>query len=424
MRMAIYDPAPSANEYLTKMFFGPIRSYFRDLGAPVDECADIISQKNSIVLMAGDHLSDGLILAIKNNGNRLIVFDINDSSYISSTYCVGLNIPLIDLIFKISGLPKKNETQEPSIGPDFEITTSTVKYLPDKKWEDFKALRLAGKVLPLPYVLWSPLSAENAPVKTFSQRSGKVLISGGNHFWRVILFFKIMQRGMEDAASHFATRDYFREDMQERFRYCQACRNERLSHGRALYHGHSDRSRCNSPAQWGGDEDICGGPVYDKSPFGSWNNRCPTSFFWLAKQYEKHRGPLNNQIVERVLNGSYKPHGEFVADLSSASYYADYKWLNTIYTPPRFWEAASQGTVNFYPERTDDQEYFPALIKGEHYHAFPDDFSQFEANLPEDQWDHISQSSKRLYEEWIRGTSHAISTNLLEHIRGAILERS
>lgn len=418
--MIIYSSG--SNEYLEKMYFSPLRQY---TGCAWTSSMD--SLQNETVLIHGDLLSPETIVRLKEAGNRIVCWDINDSSYLSSAYQGYEEAKLIDLIFKISGIPKYNETQELNIDSNFGITTSTVKYLPDHEWKVFEK-HFKPKMRPLPYVLWNALEGSETPPT--GPRNGKVLVRGGNHFWRVVLYFRLMQEGLDDPNSQFATAAYFAQGMEERFKFCTACIEEKRMHGRSRFDTEHDHKTCKSPATWGNSSaDLVGGPLYGRHEFGYWNNRCPKSFFWLAKEYEKHRGPLNHSEIERALNGDMRPRQDFIADIKAASYVADLKWCSTIYAPPRFWEAASLGAVNYYPRRTDDHDFFPAMNEGEYYLAFNNDLTNLRFSLNEGArwdgksgWDLAAKGAWNLYNEWIRGTEYAISTKLLEHIKQQIEE--
>lgn len=413
-----------SNEYLTKMWFVPLLKYLVDQGVAVALCSDVTTIRDSIVIIHGDKLSPERISELKNNGNKIVCFDINDSSYFSSAYHNSSETDFIDLIFKVSGIPRTNYTLDPSIDRNFAITSSEVNYLPENEWDNFKRIKDSGKIKPLPYVLWTPLNSSGEALRPYNARSGKALVRGGNHFWRVVLFFRLMQEGLDDPNSQFSTSAYFKESMEERFKYCESCIAEKNTYGKTHYATEHDHKRCKSPATWGVSGEMFGGPAFGRNEFGYWNNRCPASFFWLAKEYEKTRGPLNQHALEHALNGDMQPFRDFSRDLSSATFFADLKWLNTIYAPPRFWEAAAVGTVNLLPRRTDDQEYFPIIEKDVHYITYPEDLSNFEdlKGLSQDRWEDISKASKDLYETWIRGTKYAISENLLKHIKDSIME--
>jgi hypothetical protein len=402
-----------SNDYLSSMYLGPLARYMGDNGIPVTVGSNEDGIHDSIVIIHGDLLSPERILAIKNNNNLLVSFDINDSSYFSSAYQGSPETAMVDLFFKVSGIPKTNYTEELNIDRNFRIFGTQHQYLPEADWPAFEALK--PKIRPLPYVLWTPLVG-SGPTRPYNQRSGKVLIRGGNHFWRVVLFLRLVQQGLDDERCRFATDAYFTDSMIERFRFCQPCIQEKRQYGKTRYNEDHDIQHCKSPVMWGTPGEFFGGPAFGRHEFGHWNNRCPASFMWLSKEYERCRGPLNSN-VERALNGSMAPFNEFVNDIQSAAYYADYKWVNTINTPPRFWEAASCGTVNFYPERTDDQEYFPAIQKNIHYLTFPNDMTNLNLDgVSQHTWTEISNNAKDVYETWIRGDRYVVSTNLLRHI--------
>lgn len=421
----IYDPDPKTNEYLSEMYFLPLEKYITEKGTSCVRVSEesLKTERNKTVLIHGDRLSPRLISDLKNNGHKIVVFDINDSSYFSSAYQSSPETQHIDLIFKVSGIPKTNYTLDASIDRNFGITSSEVRYLPDDEWAAFKSMKDEGRVKPLPYVLWAPVAGKDKPLKSFSERSGKVLVRGGNHFWRFVLFLRLMQEGLADENSMFATADYFTDTMVERFRYCGPCIEEKTAKGKCEYDTTHNHATCKSPATWGTAGEMFGGPAFGRNEFGYWNNRCPASFFWLAKEYERTRGPLDKAFLERALDGSMRPINEFLRDIEGAAYYGDAKWLLTIYLPPRFWEAAALGTVNYVTRRTEDQDHFPVVNNGEHYLTFPEDFSKLE--LPSEMvWNEISRNTKELYEKWIRGNQYAISTNLLKHIVDCIEEKT
>lgn len=413
----VYIVDQGSNDYLSRMYLNPLCAYMRDNGIEATVDVDFINKRDSIFIIHGDLLSPERILRIKNSSNTLISFDINDSSYFSSAYQGSPETAVVDLFFKVSGVPKTNYTEELNIDRNFRIFGTQHQYLPEADWPAFEALK--PKIKPLPYVLWTPIVG-SGPTRPAKDRTGKVIIRGGAHFWRVVLFLRLVQQGLNDLKSSFSTEAYFNNSMIERFRFCQSCIRERQSTGRCSYGTTPDIQNCRSPVMWGTEGEFFGGPAFGRNEFGHWNNRCPHSFFWLAKEYERCRGPLNN-MVEKALNGAMYPINEFVNDLSCASYTADVKWLQTIYAPPRFWEAASVGTVNLYPKRTSDQDYFPVMEEDTHYITFPNDMTSFpEVSL--DKWEYVSHNALNLYSDWIRGDRYAISTNLLKYITNCICD--
>lgn len=419
MKLRIQDC--HSNQYLSRMYWEPLRAYMRDKGFDIEYAPPTEELQDCVAIVHGDMMSHLKIENLKNANCKVVIFDINDSSYLSSAYIHTEGQNLVDLIFKVSGVPKQNEINETNLDRNFQIKVSREKYLPDEQWEQFVAIR--PKIKPLPYVLWSPLVPPNYPIPQSTERSGKVLIRGGNHFWRVILFFRLMQEGLLDEHSEFHTSAYFSPTMEQRFQYCDSCKLERKNHGRSLYDSPLRPKDCTNPSTcWHLDGEFFGGPMYGKHEHGYWNNRCPHSFFSLAKQYEKHRGPLNHQFIERAFNGDMRPQKEFIQDLSRSSFAGDCKWLNTINLPPRFWEAASLGTPSLYMARVSDQDYWPNVIEGVHYFTYPEDMSDLRVQDTDHQerWKHASKEVKHLYETQIRGTKYAISNALLEHMKTQI----
>lgn len=410
MKFLIHDE--QSNDYLSKLYWQPLLDY--DSRFSRINTTDGVA--NSVILLHGDKLKPERIERLKFLGNRIISFDINDSSYLSSAHANTPEQHEIDLIFKVSGVPKQNEIAETNLDGDFRILVSREKYLPDEQWAKFELLR--SRIRPLPYVLWHPLTPSQAPVVPHSQRNGKVLLRGGNHFWRVILAFRLMQDGLLDERSEFATAARFTSNMERRFQYCEACKTEKVEHGRSLYDAPPRKEGCTSPvANWGEDGSFFGGPMFGRREFGKWNNVCPNSYMWLARQFEARCGPLDAPFLEKLFNGDMRPDHEFVQDLSHASYAGDFKWLNTVNLPPRFWEAASVGTPSLYAARTANQDYWPHVEAGVHYATFREDMTTFDIRdvSPQD-WSEMSRAVKDLYETKMRGTNHAISNDLLKYM--------
>ena len=417
MKLLIHDE--NSNEYLSKMFFAPLLSFDKRF----TRISTTDGVRDSAILIHGDKLNPARIQQLKEAGNRLICFDINDSSYLSSSYINSEEQDLLDLIFKVSGVPKRNEIAETNLDRNFQIQISAEKYLPDDKGAEFERIR--PRIRPLPYVLWNPLVDSGYPVVPVERRRGKVLIRGGNHFWRVVLAFRLMQEGLLDERSEFHTGAYFNPKMERRFQYCDECKAEKSSHGRSLYDAPMRHQNCTNPATgWNIEGEFFGGPMFGRREHGYWNNRCPHSFLQLAKEYERCRGPLDKDFLEKLFNGDMRPHGSFVPDLSSASYAGDSKWLNTINIPPRFWEAASLGTPSLYLDRTQDQDYWPHMTAGEHFKTYPENMGIFPIRGDDEprEWTEISRAVKALYEEKMRGTDHSISNSLLKYMVGAIDE--
>jgi hypothetical protein len=414
MNLVLYDPLPIANEYLSTIYFQSLENYARDIGKPLNRIASLQDVGNSTVLTHGDYLKPEVILQLKNNGNKIISFDINDSSWpigaFRSTDKFQLDDEwlLIDRVFKLSGIQKKNVCQDYAIDSDFNFSLVDKEFLPEESWVKYKQMADSGKMTSLPYVPWHHQDvARHLP---YGERTGKVLCRGGNHFARFVVFLWLLMHGKADPMTSFATADYYRGDMNPAFKYCEPCRAERGGFGYTPIISGTSGDQCNSPAPWGGRLDLT-------TP-NLWNNRCPKSFFWLAEKFREKYNCNAPREIEHALNGHYESAAAFMLALSHATMYADLKWIFSIYVPPRFWEAASCRTVNFLPARTNDQTYFPHVEEGFHYLTFSEDFVGFNPTVNELQFNEITGNCAELYSTWIRGTQYRIATKLVEKIFG------
>lgn len=401
--IVFHDPGPEyRNEYASKMYLASLQRWMRDNGIEFQDANPIQSVPDGAILITnGDYLTPSVIRELRTKGVRMISFDINDSSLLTDAYRLHHEIREIDLIFKIAGIQKANVYQDCIVTPQFEFRKEDRVFLPDDAWEDYHAMHSEGRLQSLPYVPWYHT---DAPERSYEQRSGKVLIRGGNHIWRFLLYLQLLKAGAADERSSFVTADYFMEDMNPAFRYCDRCRKPvyPLDHTARL-------PECNSPAEWGAEL------VID----GRWNNRCPNSFIWLANQFSSMVGDLKEEgflAMDSALNGHFHPAERFMADLAQATMYADLKWAPSIYAPPRFWEAANAGTINFLPERTNDQEYFPHIEEGEHYLTFSEDFKGFNPTVDRGTFERISGNANDLFTGWIKPGKYPISERLCRHI--------
>lgn len=415
----------NSNEYLTRMFWHPLLAYGAHTGLTIQIAQNETEMRDCVAMVHGDRLPPERIQRLKDANCKVVSWDVNDSSYFSSSYIHSPEQGMLDLIFKISGVPKKNEVNEMNLDRNFQIQVSREKFLPDARWEEFDKIRQSGRIKPLPYVLWNPIVPRGTSPRPWNQRSGKALVRGGNHFWRVVLAFRLMQDGLLDARSEFATAAYFSEGMERRFQYCEGCKQEKSQHGRCRIDSPIRRAECTNPATgWEIPGEFFGGPMFGRHEHGWWNNKCPHSFLHLAREFERCRGPLDHPFLEKLFNGDMRDITAFVEDLSQAAYVADAKWLNTVNLPPRFWEAASVGTPSLYTARTADQDYWPAVQEGVHYATYVEDMNAFQIR-PEDErwnWDMISQEVHALYETQMRGTEYAISNALLQYMTDSIKE--
>lgn len=120
MTIQIYDPKPSRNEYFSTMFAKPMMAF-----GSVSKSSDL-NVRNSTVVILTDHLSEELIQRLKNNNCKIVGFNVTDSSYFSESIRHCKSLELIDMIFMVSGIPNKNNSEDFRITEDRPDNGSTV----------------------------------------------------------------------------------------------------------------------------------------------------------------------------------------------------------------------------------------------------------------------------------------------------------
>lgn len=411
MNITLYDPKPTIHDYLSPMYFQPMREFSRRNGIPLSDLVTLTDIKNSIVVLNADYLKPDVVSMLKNNGNKIVGFSVTDSSYVSQCCRESKDLQNIDLMFMLTGLQKVNEGYEMIVNPDFSIGLEKRQFLPEDDWRTFDEMRRSGRLQSLPYV-----HAERQPhveAKPYNLRSQKALIRGGHHMRRFILALKLMEIGKLDCNSGFVTSPYFRDDMNPQFRYCDECR-EIWKRGKTY------------PANSGNGGANCKNPEWPAtgwhlSNLGAWNNRCPESFYRVAGKYDANMG-----MVEKLLNARWLPQREHLEMLARITFTSDLKWLFSIYAAQRFWDAAMVGCINLLPRRTADQDYFPKMYAGEHYAVFGErmDWIRNESEISEVDYGNISRSAKALYDDYMRPADYAIGTPILKHIFSKIEEHT
>lgn len=439
--IAFYDPlGPEHNDYLSRVYFASLRGHLRDNGWGYTELTgsglDLDNVKDQVVLCNGVFLKPTQILRLKENGNKIVAWDINDSSWLVEAYRMAPELELIDLVFKVAGIQNTRVGTDMVVEEDFTIRLVDREFLPEPEWARYRRMADSGRLQSLPYAQWC--NTTHARVPGYAERERKVLIRGGNHYQRYILFLHLLARGLIAQNSWFSTADYFKEGMRPDFRYCARCCAEFEKHGAVPFDGSGEVGECSSIAHWGNREgrsqkeevkngEGAGSVTYQN---GHWDNRCPRSFYWLAarfweKQQSTQRSTSNGGNAEadkaflvKALNGAYSSTPDFYEDLGNVLFYSDLKWMFSIYAPPRFWEGASIRTLNLLPKRTTEQSYFPALVEGDHYLTFKEDFSDLGAHqdIDEASYQRITGNALETFETWIRGGKYTVSDNLLRHI--------
>lgn len=230
---------------------------------------------------------------------------------------------------------------------------------------------------------------------------------------RFILALKLMEIDRLDINSGFVTEPYFQDSMNPQFRYCDECRKVFKAFNKyyacCLMGNHNDCTNPNLSSM-------------DLSDLGSWNNKCPQSFYSAA-----HRiSPSCYQQTERLLNARWLTQQQHLEMLARITFTSDLKWLFSIYAAQRFWDAAMVGCVNLLPYRTADQEYFPKMNPFEHYRAFREDFKllPFDSEIDERTYNQTSTAAMALYNDYMRPTDYAIGTPIIRHIFDKIEEHA
>lgn len=410
INFVVYDPPPTTNDFITKMWFEPLTAYGRDHGIYIQPVRSLIDQRNVGVLLLEKHLTPELIVAMKNNGCRIFAFNCVDASYVCgrpSHYAD--EIDLIDRFFMLSGIQRTETSLDITIDSEFNVVIAPKPYLDEVNHRKYDRWRLDGKLLPLPHIPWDRFPV--VPRLRFEDRKPGILFRGGNQFLRVLAFLFALRRGIANHDCSFLVNPYFKDDTNPSVRFCSSCRKEwkRNSQWYPLTdNGH--HGDCASPALWGD------GVPLDLSDQGAWNNRCPKSYYWLAGQFQKRHGPIDMTKLECALNARTALAPQHLKMVGQARFFGDLKLIFSIYTAQRFWEGAAMGTVNLLPERTNDQDFFPAINPGEHYVTFREDFSDLSADIEKDKFDNITENCRVLYEEWIRPTTYRTNTRLLKYI--------
>lgn len=401
----VYDPSPYVNDYVPQVYFQPLAKRFSNQ----IKTTDTLDLRNSTVVTIGQRLTSEIIDQLKNNGNKIVSFDINDASPPTYTYVDGA-FGNVDLIFKVGGIQVSRYTNSLMISNDMEFSVGPVPFLSDANWEIYHRMRQEGRLLSLPYVAWFPWGFDASP--GFDERKKLVLVRGGNHFQRYIMFLNMLKRGLVDTNSGFFAREYAHS-------FCEECRRILKGTGKYTWDLYWDRlHNCTSTVKWAFPSEMEPN-FFESGRRGQWHNKCIPMFLWLSNHFDQKAGPIDKGIVETVLNAPFDSGSKYSKIITQYMFYADYKWKFSINLPPRFWEAVQAGTINFLPRRTNDQEYFPETRDGEHYLTFADDFSDISDVVnffTKERYDHIRNSAMNTFNHWIkRGPTHT-NDNLLDYI--------
>lgn len=399
MKLSFYDPgSPTINDYLTDIYFDAIRKFCSSKSIVAEDISDLSIIRNSIVLTNAHWLTTGVIPRLKENGNTIVSFDINDQT--DFTHVVPKDeIMGIDLIFKVSGIQKTKASFEMRIDNALDYTRWKKPFLYESHDKYFEVVN-SGKVLALPHVPWEKITVAK---QSWADRKKIALVRGGHHYQRVHLLLQLLSKGLADGLSMFPASMYVEQ-------YCEGCQQTFEEHGKFTFDNLKDTS-CRLK-YW----------MKDFKGDSQWHNQSVPRYFDIARLFNETHGGIDFGLVEKIFNGGFVD--EWMDKiLSKYVLYADMKWIYSIYTPPRFWEAAASYTINFMAERSNDQEQFPAIKDGVHYLTYKEDFSNLKdvvEAITKEQFDFITHNCFELYDKWIRQDKYKLSENLLQYIIGGI----
>jgi len=408
MNTVIYDEGEQ-HDFATRKILLPLLAYRRD----IKRIESLDGVKNSRILAYYNHFNPESIVRLKNDGNKLYSIDVNDGSPIGSSYMGSEEVLLMDMIFKFSGLQNTQYSNQLTIKNDFTFYSEPRIFMPDKEWGLFNTLRTLGKIVPMPHVPWFTTN-EGRPWK---DRKKNVLIRGGLHFYRFLLYLSLLRQEKVDEDSNFHVKCYFDKNMAEHHRYCPDCLTVFHNNGGLLsYKNYKEDYTFNCKERyedWTGNLDE---GFFQRNHPTIWNNGCIPFFYWIADKFEAQYGPIDKLVLQKALHGDYLNRDKYWDILTGNAFYADYKWLFCIDIPPRFWEGAGAKTVTLLPKWTEDQTHFPELKEGEHYLAFNETMTdlQFINEVTQEQYEHIANNCKNLYDQWIKFDQHELNTNLMD----------
>lgn len=405
--VVIYDPIPVKNDYLSPLYFESLHGYMRERGINTDMRREgLLGIRDKNILINAQHLNPEVITQLKNNGNSIFSFDINDSSWLCDTYRCNKEVEDINAIFTVSGVQDTQSSTNLVIDENFNYKKEEAFFAQGEDWERYNRMNKAGKVLSLPYVI--PNSNMSEPIPSYENRQKSCLIRGGNHYLRFHLFLNLVKHGLTSINCGFLTSDYFLDSMVAQFKYCDDCKSVKRSTGRVLFTDYKSRVfNCNrSEAKEHSNEGVY------------WNNRCIPLFYWLTEQFEKSHGEIDKSPVENALNAGRVSENELSRQLAQSLFYGDFKWMFSIYCPPRFWEAARTKTISIVPSFTKNQTHYPEIKENDHYISYEPDFSDLDKfrNITKEQYTHITNNCSNLYARYIYGDRYRISAKLMDHI--------
>lgn len=381
------------NPFLKELYFDSIHKH-----AGITYTDELETLSNQVILVEGERLTPELILRLKNQGNKLVVFDINDNSIFTYTYSHSPATLEIDLMFKVAGIQKTNFSYDTYVNSEMGFSKVLLQFLNEERWSFYETLKKTNRIHSLPYV---PYSHFNVDLTPWEDKNKLALVRGGHHYSRFLIFLQLLRINFIDRNSVFNAIDY-------RGTFCPDCKKAIEEQGKITFdYVRNHKMRCKV-------SDVSGS-IFDRR--GDWNNSDIPKFMQMGDIFNK-KNPIDLSMFEDAFCSSFMAENYFHQLISRYILFADLKWVFSIYVPPRFWQAAQAHTVNLVGSRINDQDYFPEIKEGDHYLSYSEDFSDLESfkNVTKEQSDHIAQNCFSLYKHWIYPDRYKISTNLINHI--------
>jgi hypothetical protein len=417
--MKLYDPQPFQNGYLSFKFLLPLLNYGKVIGKDINQIQSLNGLKNETIILHGEHLNPELISRLKNDNNIIVSFDINDSTWLFAQYGYDQSAKAIDLIFKWAGNQITRTSMEVQIDKNIQYSEREATFIPDPVHRDiYETIRDSGRLQPMPHAPFYHVDVEERP---WDKRIKKALVRGGAHYLRYHLFLNLMKHNLVDISSGFFLQPYMNRNVDENHRFCDDCCSYFEKYKMISYQHYKDHfySKCsNKDINWINPETDHTN-TFQNHLTHRWNNKCIPMFYWLTEKFnENHGNCIDFKIVESALNKPYLGEQSAMNLISQYMFYGDYKWNFSVDIPPRFWQGANCGTINILPDWTVDQEHFPELIENEHYLPFGVPFTELDKlhDITKEQFEHIANNAKKVYDEWIKPGIFQNSEKMLNFI--------
>ena len=411
MKPMIYDPIPHVHDWLSYKFF---HSLSRDI--PFTNTLDV---KNSTILTHAFYLKPDVIRKLKENNNKIISFDINDTTWLSTSYSTSDAAKEIDIIFKFAGIQQTDTSLDISINSKLEFGLNEREFIKDpKQLEIYRFLADAGRLIPMPHMGFYSFDLPAMP--SFTQRQKKVLVRGLPRYTRYLLFLSLVKQNLADGNSAFL----FSPTGHYGFDHCAKCKKAFATYGNIPYSFYKSETWENCTARKKVDflDAHLADEKFDSKSNGLWNGNCIPMHYWLADKFQETHGGLSFGVIENAMKTRWGTEKALLHSIGEYAFYGDSKWIFSIDIPPRFWQAANARAINICPEWTKNQKHFPELLPNVHYLPYAADFSDLEKlnDVTETEYNTITENAYSQYRTWIHTEKR---DRLSSNLRDRVLER-